>query len=251
MVSVLAIAGSDPSGGAGIEADLRTFAQLGVHGCTAITALTVQRYSPLPVGEGQGEGEVHATPASILSAILHSHTRDHLPDAIKIGMIGTAENLQAIAEFLNDHPHIPVVLDTVLRATSGLELLETAAIPLLRNLLLPRATVVTPNLQEASILTGMTVNSLATMEHAARQLHRGTQVVLVKGGHLDGDPVDVAYDGREFHHFSSPRIATPHTRGTGCTLASAIAVHLAQGAAPLVAIQKAKTYLGDYLSTRL
>lgn len=243
MVSVLAIAGSDPSGGAGIEVDLRTFAQLGVHGRTAITALTVQS-----LHHGVA---VHSTAASILSAILHSHTRDYLPDAIKIGMIGTGENLQAIAAFLNDHPHIPVVLDTVLRATSGLELLETAAIPFLRDQLVPRATVVTPNLQEASILTGMTVNSLATMEHAARELHRGTQVVLVKGGHLSGEPIDVAFDGREIHHFSSPRIATSHTRGTGCTLASAIAAYLAQGAAPLVAIQKAKIYLRNYLSTRL
>lgn len=243
MVSVLAIAGSDPSGGAGVEADLRTLTQLGVHGRTAITALTVQS-----LHHGMA---VHPTSSQTLAALLYSHTRDRLPDAIKIGMIATAENLRAIAAFLSEYPRIPVVLDTVLRATSGLELLETAAIPLLRDQLLPHATVVTPNLQEASMLTGMVVDSVETMEYAARQLHCGTQVVLVKGGHLTGDPIDVAFDGREICYFKAKRITTSHTRGTGCTLASGIAANLAQGAAPLVAIQNAKKYLSDYLSTRL
>lgn len=243
MVSVLAIAGSDSSGGAGVEADLRTFAQLGVHGRTAITALTVQSLH-------QGMA-VHPTSAQILAALLDSHTRDTLPDAIKIGMIATRANLDVICDFLRRHSQIPTVLDTVLRATSGLELLEAAAIPVLRSELLPRATVVTPNLQEASILSEMTVDSPETMERAARKLQSGTQIVLVKGGHLLGDPVDVAFDGKEFHHFKSPRIATSHSRGTGCALASAIATQLAQGAAPLVAIQSAKKYLTDYLSTKL
>jgi hydroxymethylpyrimidine/phosphomethylpyrimidine kinase len=248
MVSVLAIAGSDPSGGAGIEADLRTFAQLGVHGRTAITALTVQRYSPLPSGEGQGEGDVHATPPQVLAALLESHTHDTLPDAIKIGMIATTENLKVISIFLQKHPRIPVVLDTVLCATSGLELLEAAAIPLLRSDVLPRATVVTPNLQEASILAEMTVDSVETMERAARKLHQGTQVILVKGGHLSGDPIDVAFDGREMHYFKNSRIVTPHTRGTGCTLASAFAAYLAQGTAPLAAIFKGRHYVQEWLA---
>lgn len=239
MVSVLTIAGSDPSGGAGIEADLSVFAALSVHGRTAITALTVQS-----LHHGVA---VYPTSPQVLDFTLQSHTHDDLPDAIKIGMIGTAENLQVIIEFLRQHPRIPVVLDTVLHATSGLELLDVAAIPRLRDQLMPRAAVVTPNLQEASILAEMTVDSVETMERAARKLHCGTQVVLVKGGHLSGDPVDVAFDGHKMRHFTSSRIATSHLRGTGCRLASAIAVYLAQGAELFSAIQNAETYLGAAL----
>jgi hydroxymethylpyrimidine/phosphomethylpyrimidine kinase len=248
QASLMSQRGSLESQIAGIEADLPVFAVLGVHGRTAITALTVQRYSPLPKGEGRSEGEVHATPAHILAALLDSHTCGTLPDAIKIGMIGTRANLEVICDFLKRHPRIPVVLDTVLRATSGLELLEAAAIPLLRSDVLPRATVVTPNLQEASILAEMTVDSVATMERVARKLHQGTQVMLVKGGHLLDDPVDVAFDGHAIHHFKGPRITTPHTRGTGCTLASAIAVAIAKGATPLDAISQGRQFVREWLS---
>lgn len=248
MVSVLAIGGSDPSGGAGIEADLAVFTQLGVHGRTAITALTVQRHSPLPAGEGQGEGEVHATPPHILEAILHSHTHDRLPDTIKIGMIGTVATLQVITQFLKQHPRIPVVLDTVLRASSGLGLLEPDAIPVLKHELLPLATVVTPNLEEAGILTDTVVNSVADMAHAAKQLHHDGQWIVVKGGHLSADPIDVVYDGKEIYQLSGRRLEVAHSRGTGCTFASAIAAHIALGNSVPQSIQMAKGLVRERLN---
>lgn len=251
MVSVLTIAGSDPSGGAGIEADLSVFAALGVHGRTAITALTVQNYSPLPPGEGQacpersrrGEGEVHPTSPDVLRKILSFQDRDTIPNAIKIGMIGTRANLEVICDFLGRHPQIPVVLDPVLRATSGLLLLEAEAIPMLKEKLWPHATVVTPNLDEVGILLGHRPTTVAEMESAAHELHRGTQVVVVKGGHLEGDPVDVVWDGRKMRHLTSKRIAAPNLRGTGCRLASGIASGLALDKDPLVAIQTAREWL--------
>lgn len=274
MVSVLTIAGSDPSGGAGIEADLATFAALGVHGRTAITALTIQRYSvtlpPTPSPQGRGdavfpsplvregqacpersrrsEGEVHSTSPIILQKILSFQEHDILPDTIKIGMIGTLANLEVICDFLQRHPQIPVVLDPVLRATSGLELLEAYAIPMLKEKLWPLATVVTPNLDEAGILLGHRPTTVAEMESAARELQRGTQVVVVKGGHLDGDPVDVVWDGREMRHLTSERIAAKNLRGTGCRLASAIAAELALNKTPLDATALAKQFLRYRLS---
>ncbi len=241
MVSVLTIAGSDPSGGAGIEADLRVFAQMGVHGRTAITALTVQSLA--------GGLSVHPTSASVLSEILHSHDHDPSSDAIKIGMIGTLANLEVVCNFLQCHPQIPVVLDPVLRATSGLELLESAAISALMERLWPRALVVTPNLDETGILLGHRPTTIAEMESAARELQRGNQVVVVKGGHLVGDPVDVIWDGRKMQHLSSPRIDTPHLRGTGCRLSSAVAAGIALKNDLMVAISNAKFVVTHFLQS--
>lgn len=248
MVSVLTIAGSDPSGGAGIEADLSVFAALGIHGRTAITALTVQGYNGYPE---QSDGSrrlddtlsVHPTSSLALAAILNTHERDILPDAIKIGMIGTLANLQVICGFLGRHPQIPVVLDPVLRATSGLALLEGAALPMLKGKLWPRADVMTPNLDEVGVLLGQRPTTVAEMETAARELQHGNQVVVVKGGHLPGDPVDVVWNGSEVQYLGSPRVAGPNVRGTGCRLASAIASYLALGKDPRVAIQCAREWL--------
>ncbi len=248
MVSVLAIGGSDPSGGAGIEADLSTLTTLGVHGRTAITALTVQRLFPSPSGEGQGEGEVHATSPELLTQILNSHTHDRLPDAIKIGMIGTSANLHVIVKFLNKHPRIPVVLDTVLRATSGLELLEPDALALLKYELMPLATVVTPNLGEAGILTDTVVTTTEEMVHAARQLHHKGQWVVIKGGHLEGEPTDVVVDDDGVQYLKGKRVAFGYTRGTGCTFASAIAAQIALGNSVPQSIMMAKGVVTDRLN---
>lgn len=249
MKSVLTIAGSDPSGGAGIEADLAVFAAYEIHARTAITALTVQPYSPSPqVGEGWGEGEVHPTSPEILRKILSFNEHDTLPHAIKIGMIATRANLEVICNFLERHPQIPVVLDPVLRSTSGLELLEVAAIPMLKERLWPRATVVTPNLDEVGFLLGRRPGTVSEMETAAKELQRGTQVVVVKGGHLDGDPVDVVWDGQTMQHLKSVRVVSKHLRGTGCRLASAIAAEIALGRDVVTALRNAKSFVVQTLS---
>lgn len=240
MVSVLAIGGSDPSGGAGIEADIAAFTALGVRGRTAITALTVQT-----LNEGMA---IHPTSPELLTQLLESHTRDRLPDAIKIGMIGTAANLQVIAQFLKQHPRIPVVLDTVFRASSGLALLEFDAISVLKSELLPLATVVTPNLDEAGILTDNVLKTISDMEHAAQLLHHDGQWIVVKGGHLVADPIDVVYDGAALHYLQGKRLDATNTRGTGCTFASSIAASIATGKSVPESIQCAKKHMTHYLA---
>ncbi|MDO8312903.1 MAG: hydroxymethylpyrimidine/phosphomethylpyrimidine kinase, partial [Sideroxyarcus sp.] len=185
----------------------------------------------------------HTTPAHVLANILSTHEHDTLPDAIKIGMIGTLANLDVICEFLERHPHIPVVLDPVLCATSGLPLLDADAYPMLKERLCPRATVLTPNLDEVGILLGYRPTTVSEMESAARALQRGTQVVVVKGGHLTGDPVDVVWDGKMMQYLSAPRVASPRLRGTGCRLASAMAAEIAQGQDVIAAITHAKNFL--------
>lgn len=235
MKSVLTIAGSDPSGGAGIEVDLATFAALGVKGRTAITALTVQSL--------QAGIAVHATPSGVLEKILATQVHDIFPDAIKIGMIATRANLEVICDFLGRHPQIPVILDPVLQSTSGLELLERAAISVLKERLWPCATIVTPNLDEVGVLTGLRPKTVAEMESAAKELHHGKQVVVVKGGHLEGDPVDVVWDGCTMKHLQSPRIVSGDLRGTGCRLASAMAAEMALGRDPGTAILNAKSFM--------
>jgi len=238
VVSVLTIAGSDPSGCAGIEADLEMIARAGVAARTAITALTVQG-----VTSGQA---VYATPRDVLRDILKQHSQN-LPSVVKIGMIATRDNLEVICDFLERYPKLPVVLDPVLRATSGLQLLEMSAIPLLKERLLPRATIVTPNLDEVEMLLGKRPATVSEMETAARELQRGTQVMMVKGGHLQGDPVDVIWDGTQMNHLSSPRIGTTSPRGTGCRLASGIAAQMALGKSAIQACAEGKQMLLQWI----
>ena len=234
---VLIVAGSDSGGGAGIQADLRTVSALGGYGMTAITALTAQNTL--------GVFGIHPVPPEFVAQQMRVVLDDIGADAIKIGMLGSAEVVEAVADVLETVPEIPVVLDPVMISTSGSALLDVSGVAVLRERLMPKALLLTPNLREAEALTGLQVSGLATMEQAAdRLLGLGTRNVLIKGGHLDGDELVDLLIGRtvraEFRH---SRIDTDHTHGTGCTLASAVAAALAQGKALADAVARAHDYV--------
>ena len=245
---VLSIAGSDSGGGAGIQADLKTFSALGCFGMTAITALTAQNTS--------GVRSIHAVPSAMLTDQIDAVVEDIGVDAVKIGMLHSAETVQTVAAAIDRHALHNVVLDPVMVATSGAVLIDHNALETLVQQLFPRAALVTPNLDEAALLVGHALHTEQDMEQAARQLvARGARAVLVKGGHLAGDMVcdllltagqpgqtDQAIWMRE------PRIATANTHGTGCTLSSAIAAHLALGQTLLDAVQAARQYIRGALS---
>jgi hydroxymethylpyrimidine/phosphomethylpyrimidine kinase len=220
----LTIAGSDSGGGAGIQADLKTFARFGVFGTSAITAITAQ--NTLGV-----RGWERVSPALVRSQI-DAVAEDLHPAAIKSGMLGDAEVVRAVAEGIAANRLGPYVLDPVMAATSGDPLLTPDAIAAIVELLFPLATLVTPNLDEVALLLGERVSDLDGMERAARALvdALGARAALVKGGHLAGDElVDVLYDGARVRRFRHARIATTSTHGTGCTLSAAIAASMALG----------------------
>ena len=233
--SALAIAGSDPSGGAGLQADLRAFAAVGVAGWSAVSALTVQNT--------HGVQAVHPVPADQLRAQLAAVLADVAPGAVKIGMLGGAEQVAAVAEKLAGRG-LTVVLDPVLASSGGVPLLDAAGRELLLARLLPLCTLVTPNLDEAAALTGETDPARA----ARALLARGAGAVLIKGGHAPGAPVDQLYhaDGT-VETFAGERVVTPHTHGTGCALSAAVAAHLTRGVDLPAAVAAAKALLTDGL----
>jgi len=232
---VLTIAGSDSGGGAGIQADLKTMLALGVHGMSAIVAVTAQ--NSLGV---QGYWEL---PPEAVRAQLDSVLGDIGAQAVKTGMLASTVLVETVAEVLAGLD-VPVVVDPVGVSKHGDPLLEPDAVETVRTRLLPTATVVTPNLYEVEQLTGVTVDDERDLRRAADAiLELGPRWVLVKGGHLPGDPVDLLTDGTEEHRFSAPRVDTRHTHGTGCTLASAIASYLALGEDVPGAVGKAKEYI--------
>ena len=236
--NLLSIAGSDPSGGAGIQADLKTFSALGCYGMAALTALTAQNT--------RGVTAVHVPPPEFLTAQLDAVFADVRVDAIKIGMLATGDMVRAVARCLAAHPGLPIVLDPVLVATSGDSLGAPDVVDALAEHLLPLATVVTPNLPEAARLAGVAVpeDEDAMRAAAVAMMARGARAVLVKGGHLaGGDAVDLLVEGAEIRFFNARRIATPNTHGTGCTLSSAIACYLGRGLALADAVDAAKSYL--------
>lgn len=225
MRIVLTIAGSDSGGGAGIQADLKTFHRFGVFGTSAITAVTAQNT--------EGVREWLALPAALVAAQIEAVATDLRPDAVKSGMLGTAAVIAAAAASITAHALHPYVLDPVMVASSGDALLERDAVGVLRSALLPVCDLITPNIEEAMVLTGEGVASVSDQERAARRLvEEGAPAALVKGGHAAGAEVaDVLFDGvrgavRVFRH---RRIDSRHTHGTGCTLSAAIAAHLALG----------------------
>jgi len=246
---VLAIAGSDPSSGAGVQADLKTLADLGVVGISAITAITAQ--------DDEKVLAIHPTPADVLTQQLSTACRDKEISAVKVGMVATKANARAISWFLKRLDPDNVVVDPVLHSSSGTSLLEADALPFYRQHLLPLATVITPNIPEASALAGMQVAGLDAMRKAAEVIHRDTiklrdriskpLAVIVKGGHLEGDAVDVLFDGERYHSFTAPRIVGASPRGTGCRFASAIAAQLAKGESLGTAVNRAKEYLAWYI----
>lgn len=238
----LTIAGSDSGGGAGIQADLKTFAALGVYGCSAISSLTAQNSC--------GVQGVLPVPPEFVNAQITSVLSDIPVAAIKTGMLAQADIIRAVAQTLADYPHLPLVLDPVMVATSGDRLLAEDAVDALIEELLPRALVITPNLHEAAALLNQPMaQSLAQMRGQAEQLLvMGARNVLMKGGHSsDEQATDLLLTGEGEFLFSSPRIATKNTHGTGCTLASAIAAGLAKKLSLQDAVQEAKTYLHNAL----
>ena len=236
MQKALTIAGSDSGGGAGIQADLKTFAALGVYGMSALTAITAQN----TVGV-QG---VYELPAEFVGLQIDSVVSDIGVDAVKTGMLANAEIIAVVAAKVKEHDLPNLVVDPVMVAKSGDPLLREDARDALISLLLPLAVVVTPNLHEARVLTGLTIETPEDMRKAAAAIHElGTRYVVVKGGHLPGESVDVLFDGREFTLFRSPRIETRNTHGTGCTFASAIAAGLARGQGVVEAVGAAKEFI--------
>jgi len=223
MQIALTIAGSDSGGGAGIQADLKTFHQFGVHGTSVIVALTAQNT--------RGVRSVHPVPASMVDDQLAALAEDLPPAALKTGMLASAALVTQVVDAIRRYGWSQVVVDPVMAATSGDRLLDAAAEAVVRESLLPLATVVTPNLAEASILAEMKVVDLASMEGAGRRiLALGAAAVLVKGGHLtDETLVDLLITARGTQRFEHPRIATTSTHGTGCTLSAAITAGLALG----------------------
>jgi hydroxymethylpyrimidine/phosphomethylpyrimidine kinase len=235
---VLSIAGSDSGGGAGIQADLKTFAALGCYGMTAITALTAQNT--------RGVRSIHAVPHAILADQIDAVVEDIGVDAVKIGMLHSADTVRTVAAALQRHGLATVVLDPVMIATSGAVLIDEQAVSVLVGELFPLATLVTPNLDEAALLVGRKLATEADMEAAARQLLAlGAPAVLLKGGHLQGDTVSdlLLLRGAAAHWMRAPRIATGNTHGTGCTLSSAIAAQLALGAGLSEAVEHARAFV--------
>jgi hydroxymethylpyrimidine/phosphomethylpyrimidine kinase len=234
---VLTVAGSDSGGGAGIQADLKTMLALGVHGMSVLTAVTAQN--------SLGVQGVWALPVDAVRQQFASVVGDIGVDAVKTGMLGSAQIVEAVADLLAGLPAgVPVVVDPVAVSKHGDPLLDAAGLAAVRDLLLPRATVATPNLAEAAALGGVTVRGPGDLRAAADAiLALGPAWVLVKGGHLPGDAVDLLTDGTHEHRFSAPRLPNAHTHGTGCTLASAVAAHLALGAVPVAAVAAAKAYV--------
>ncbi len=232
IARVLIVAGSDSGGGAGIQADLKAVATLGGHGMTVVTALTAQNTT--------GVAGVHPVPLQFVRAQWEAVADDIGLDAVKTGMLHSAGLVELVAGLL-EGVAAPVVVDPVMVAKGGDRLLAAEANAALRERLLPRASLITPNLDEAAELLGRPVGDRPAMEKAARDLvELGAGAALVKGGHLDADPCDVLFDGRELHAFCAPRIDTPHTHGTGCTLASACAALLAAGWELVPAVERAR-----------
>jgi hydroxymethylpyrimidine/phosphomethylpyrimidine kinase len=237
MKTALTIAGSDSGGGAGIQADLKTFAAHSIYGTSAITAVTAQ--NTLGVQAWQ------AVPVELVVGQIRSVLRDIGADAIKTGMLANAAIVRAVAETLREMTSAPVVVDPVMIAKGGDRLLEEDAVTVLRAALLPLARVVTPNIPEAEVLAEMQIRTVEDMHAAARRiLQCGPRVALVKGGHAEGpEVVDVAATTHGTFELRGPRIQTRHTHGTGCTLAAAIAANLATGLPDEAALREARRYL--------
>jgi hydroxymethylpyrimidine/phosphomethylpyrimidine kinase len=241
MPSALTIAGSDPSAGAGIQADLKTFAALRVYGTSAITAVTAQNTV--------GVTAVHELPPDIVAAQIDAVVADIPPDAVKTGMLASAPIVEVVAARVREHALQNLVVDPVMVAKSGHHLLREDAVAALRDLLLPLCAVATPNLPEAEVLSGRKISSDDDVRRAAEEIVAlGAGAVVIKGGHREGpQAVDVLYDRDAFREYSAPRIDTTSTHGTGCTFASAIAAYLARGEPLIEAVGHAKEYLTEAL----
>lgn len=244
MKKALTIAGSDSSGGAGIQADIKTMLANGVYAMSAITALTAQNTT--------GVSSIMNVPPEFLGEQLESVFTDIYPDAIKIGMVSDKELIRVIAEKLKKYGAKNVVVDPVMVATSGARLISEDAVEVLKKELFPLATLLTPNIPEAEILTGMEIKNAEDMEKAGRLISENFHVAtLCKGGHDINEANDLLYDGEECCWFKGKRIENPNTHGTGCTLSSAIASNLAKGYDLVAAVMGAKNYVSGALEAML
>lgn len=233
----LTIAGSDPSGGAGIQADLKTFHQFGVYGEAAVTLITVQNT--------RGLRRVECLAPELVADQIRAVIEDIPPQAAKTGALGNRAIVEAIAALAKDFP-FPLLVDPVMVSKNGAALLAADAVEVLKTLLLPHVFLLTPNLAEASLLTGTEVCDVPSMRRAAEQLTKlGSQAVLVKGGHLEGDAIDVLFYRGEWTEFTAPRIETRHTHGTGCTFSAAITASIARGYDLDEAVRRAKRYITE------
>jgi hydroxymethylpyrimidine/phosphomethylpyrimidine kinase len=236
IVMALTIAGSDSGGGAGIQADLKTFAALGVYGASVITAVTAQNT--------QRVSKILELPPAMVAAQIDAVAQDLTIHAFKTGMIANAEIIEIVAAKTGEHRLKNLVVDPVMVAKSGALLLRKSAVQALRARLVPLATVVTPNIPEAEALAGLRLKNEKTIREAAQRiLDMGAQSVVIKGGHRRGPAVDIFYDGNKFLPLKVPRIKTRHTHGTGCTFSAAITAYLAQGFELETAVVLSKRYI--------
>ncbi|MDA5108532.1 MULTISPECIES: bifunctional hydroxymethylpyrimidine kinase/phosphomethylpyrimidine kinase [Brevibacillus] len=243
VAKAMTIAGSDSGGGAGIQADLKTFHQLGVYGTSAITAVTAQNTL--------GVAGVYPLPTEAVTQQIREVLRDIGADAAKTGMLFDAAIIRAVAEEVRAFRLEKLVVDPVMVAKGGAKLLLDEAIDALKTHLLPLAEVVTPNLPEAECLTGMTIRTPADMREGAKAIHAlGARHVLMKGGHLDGEEiVDMLYDGQAFYEMAHSRIHTRHTHGTGCTFSAALTAELAKGKPLVEAVERANRFIVQAIAT--
>lgn len=244
MKKVLTIAGSDCSGGAGVQADLKTFSAHGVYGMSVIAAIVAENTCRvLAVQEAAPE---------MIRKQMDAVFEDIEVDAVKVGMLSSPACMRAVAEGLKAYRPRHVVVDPVMYAKNGSPLMAPSAIGCLIREVLPLSEVLTPNIPEAEEITGMTIERVSDMERAARRIRSmGCGAVVVKGGHACGEAVDVLYDGSEFYHFTGRRIATKNTHGTGCTFSSAIAARLAEGCGAVRAVGLAKEYVQGAIENAL
>jgi len=241
MNHLLTIAGSDSSGGAGIQGDLKTFAALGAFGMSVVTAVTVQNT--------QGVRDSQDIRPDIVAGQIAAVCEDIRVDGIKIGMVSCTETILAIAETLARYRSAPIVLDPVMVSKSGFHLLSPDAVNALVSRLFPLVSMVTPNLPEAELITGMSIQTTDHMRETARRLHDlGPPYVLVKGGHLANEATDILFDGSTFAEFPGKKLRTRHTHGTGCALSSAIVAFMANGNSPEEAVALAKEYVTECIA---
>jgi hydroxymethylpyrimidine/phosphomethylpyrimidine kinase len=218
---VLTIAGSDSCGGAGIQADIKTIISLGAHALTAITAVTAQN--------SMGISGVHEIPAEFIAMQIESVVKDVFPDSVKIGMLSSGRVIEKVAGAIKKFRLKNIVVDPIMKASTGCDLMDASSVSLIKDSLLPLARAITPNLHEAGILAGRRVTNPEEMESAAMELKKLGPDVIITGGHLDGMCTDILYDGKEIHLFHSKRIVTENTHGTGCVFSSSLACFLAMG----------------------
>ena len=237
----LSVAGSDPSGGAGIQADLKTFHQFGVYGTSVLTVVTVQNSFKML--------DVLPLDAQLVERQLEAVMEDIPPAAAKVGALGNAAVTEIVAAWAQ-RLRVPLVVDPVMMSKHGAPLVEADAVHALRERLLPQAYLATPNLHEASALAGIEVDTPAAMEEAAERIAGcGARNVLIKGGHLSGEPIDLLWSGGDVRFYSSARYDTPHTHGTGCTYSAAITALLARGQPLAQAVAQAKSFIGEAIRT--